>query len=243
MTNATSRPSRRTRTALILGASRGIGLETVKQYRADGWRVIATVRSQEAAQELQALGAETHVLDLTDSAATAGLAWKLDGEALDVAIYVAGIYGPRTQRAEPVSRADFDAVMHTNVWAPMGVLPAVLPMVEAGHHGAGGADEPGGVLAVISSRMGSIGDMEGNGGWLYRASKAAANAVLHALSFDAEQATCLTFHPGWVQTDMGGASAAITPEVSVAGIRRVIASATRADNGAFRNYDGSVIEW
>ena len=243
MTNATSRPSRRTRTALILGASRGIGLETVKQYRADGWRVIATVRSQEAAQELQALGAETHVLDLTDSAATAGLAWKLDGEALDVAIYVAGIYGPRTQRAEPVSRADFDAVMHTNVWAPMGVLPAVLPMVEAGHHGAGGADEPGGVLAVISSRMGSIGDMEGNGGWLYRASKAAANAVLHPLSFDAEQATCLTFHPGWVQTDMGGASAAITPEVSVAGIRRVIASATRADNGAFRNYDGSVIEW
>ncbi len=205
--------------------------------------MIATVRSQEAAQELQALGAETHVLDLTDSAATAGLAWKLDGEALDVAIYVAGIYGPRTQRAEPVSRADFDAVMHTNVWAPMGVLPAVLPMVEAGHHGAGGADEPGGVLAVISSRMGSIGDMEGNGGWLYRASKAAANAVLHALSFDAEQATCLTFHPGWVQTDMGGASAAITPEVSVAGIRRVIASATRADNGAFRNYDGSVIEW
>lgn len=243
MTNATSRPSRRTRTALILGASRGIGLETVKQYRAEGWRVIATVRSQEAAQALQALGAETHVLDLTDSAAAAGLAWKLDGEALDVAIYVAGIYGPRTQRAEPVSRADFDAVMHTNVWAPMGVLPAVLPMVEAGHHGAGGADEPGGVLAVISSRMGSIGDMEGNCGWLYRASKAAANAVLHALSFDAEQATCLTFHPGWVQTDMGGASAAITPEVSVAGIRRVIASATRADNGAFRNYDGSVIEW
>jgi len=240
MTNTTSR---RTRTALILGASRGIGLETVKQYRADGWRVIATVRSQEAAQELQALGAETHVLDLTDANAVAGLAWKLDGEALDVAIYVAGIYGPRTQGAVPVSQADFDAVMHTNVWGPMSVLPAVLPMVEAGHHGAGGTDELGGVLAVISSRMGSIGDMEGNGGWLYRASKAAVNAVLHALSFDAQQATCLTFHPGWVQTDMGGAGAAITPEVSVAGIRRVIANATRADNGAFRNYDGSAIEW
>ena len=63
----TNTTSRRTRTALILGASRGIGLETVKQYRADGWRVIATVRSQEAAQALQALGAETHVLDLTDA--------------------------------------------------------------------------------------------------------------------------------------------------------------------------------
>lgn len=239
MTNATSR---RTRTALILGASRGIGLETVKQYCADGWRVIATVRTQEAAQALQALGAETHVLDLTDANAVAGLAWKLDGEALDVAIYVAGIYGPRTQGATPVSQADFDAVMHTNVWAPMGVLPAVLPMVEAGHHGAGGA-EAGGVLAVISSRMGSIGDMTGNGGWLYRASKAAVNAVLRGVSIDAKNATCLTFHPGWVQTDMGGAGAAISPQESVAGIRSVIAGATRADNGGFRNYDGSVIEW
>jgi len=237
MTNATSR---RTRTALILGASRGIGLETVKQYRADGWRVIATVRSQEAAEELQALGAEAHVLDLTDANAVAGLAWQLDGEALDVAIYVAGIYGPRTQGATPVSQADFDAVMHTNVWAPMGVLPAVLPMVEAGRNGA---DEAGGVLAVISSRMGSIGDMAGNGGWLYRASKAAVNAVLRGVSIDAKNATCLTFHPGWVQTDMGGAGAAITPQESVAGIRRVIAGATRADNGGFRNYDGSVIEW
>ena len=237
MTNASSR---RTRTALILGASRGIGLETVRQYRADGWRVIATVRTQEAAQALQALGAETHVLDLTDPNAVAGLAWKLDGEALDVAIYVAGIYGPRTQGATPVSQADFDAVMHTNVWAPMGVLPAVLPMVEAGRHGA---DEPGGVLAILSSRMGSLGDMQGNGGWLYRASKAAANAVLRGLSIDAKNATCLTFHPGWVQTDMGGAGAAITPQESVAGIRRVIAGATRADNGGFRNYDGSVIAW
>jgi NAD(P)-dependent dehydrogenase (short-subunit alcohol dehydrogenase family) len=237
MTNASSR---RTRTALILGASRGIGLETVRQYRADGWRVIATVRTQKAAQALQALGAETHVLDLTDANAVAGLAWKLDGEALDVAIYVAGIYGPRTQGAVPVSQADFDAVMHTNVWAPMGVLPAVLPMVEAGRHGA---DEPGGVLAILSSRMGSLGDMQSNGGWLYRASKAAANAVLRGLSIDAKNATCLTFHPGWVQTDMGGAGAAITPQDSVAGIRRVIANATRADNGGFRNYDGSVIEW
>jgi NAD(P)-dependent dehydrogenase (short-subunit alcohol dehydrogenase family) len=122
----------------------------------------------------------------------------------------------------------------------MGVLPAVLPMVEAGRNSA---DEAGGVLAVISSRRGSIGEMGSSPGWLYRTSKAAVNAALHALSFDAKNATCLTFHPGWVQTDMGGASAAITPEVSVAGIRSVIASATRADNGAFRNYDGSVIEW
>ena len=240
MTNATSR---RTRTALILGASRGIGLETVKQYRADGWRVIATVRSQEAAQELQALGAETHVLDLTDANAVGGLAWKLDGEALDVAIYVAGIYGPRTQGATPVSQADFDAVMHTNVWAPMGVLPAVLPMVEAGHHGAGGADEAGGVLAVISSRMGSIGDMEGNGGWLYRASKAAVNAVLRGVSIDAQKATCLTFHPGWVQTDMGGAHATFTVEQSVQGLIRTLAGVTAADRGRMLRHDGQRMDW
>jgi len=74
-------------TALILGASRGIGLEFVRQYRADGWRVIAAARTPEGVAALKALGAEAHQADLTDPGAVAGLGWKLDGESLDVAIY------------------------------------------------------------------------------------------------------------------------------------------------------------
>ncbi|MBY4946334.1 SDR family oxidoreductase [Cupriavidus respiraculi] len=224
-------------TALILGASRGIGLEFVRQYRADGWRVVAAARSDEGVAALQALGAEAHRADLTDAGQVAGLGWKLDGESFDVAIYNAGVIGPRTEGAQPISREDFDGVMHTNVLGPMMALPLILPFVETGRGGKGG------VLAVLSSRMGSIGAMESNRSWLYRVSKAAANAALKAVSLDAKHATCIAFHPGWVQTDMGGAGADLTPQQSVAGMRRVLADATRRDNGTFHNYDGTPLPW
>lgn len=224
-------------TALILGASRGIGLEFVRQYRADGWRVIATARSDTGLSALHALGAETHRVDLTDAGEVAGLGWKIDGESLDVAIYNAGVIGPRTEGAQPISVEDFDDVMHANVLGPMMVLPLVLPFVETGRGGKGG------VLAVLSSRMGSIGTMESNRSWLYRVSKAAVNAALKSVSLDARHAICVALHPGWVRTDMGGSTADLSPQQSVSGMRRVIADATRQDNGTFRNYDGAVLPW
>lgn len=186
-------------TALVLGASRGLGLEFVRQYRADGWRVIAAARSDEGVAALKELGAEAHKVDLTDAGAVAGLGWKLDGETFDVAIYNAGVIGPRTEGAQPVQQQDFDAVMHTNVMGPMMALPLLLPFVEAGNHGRGG------VLAVLSSRMGSIGAMDSNRSWLYRVSKAAANAAIKAVSLDAHHAICVALHPGWVQTEIGRA--------------------------------------
>ncbi|CAG9175832.1 SDR family oxidoreductase [Cupriavidus pampae] len=224
-------------TVLVVGASRGIGLEFVRQYRGDGWRVIATARREEDVAALRALGAEAHLLDVTDPGAVAGLGWKLDGETLDVAVYNAGVMSPRTQGAQPVTPQDFDAVMHVNVLGAMMALPLMLPSVEVGGGGKGG------VLAVLSSRMGSIGGMEANSAWLYRVSKAALNAVLRAVSIDARHATCLAFHPGWVQTDMGGGNADVTPHDSVAGMRRMIASATRKHHGSFHNYDGAALPW
>lgn len=224
-------------TALILGASRGIGLEFVRQYRADGWRVIAAARTPEGVAALKALGAEAHQADLTDPGAVAGLGWKLDGESLDMAIYNAGVLGPRTEGAQPVTREDFDRVMHVNVLGPMMALPLVLPYVETGQGGHGG------VLAVLSSRMGSLGSMDSNGSWLYRVSKAGVNAALKSVSLDARHATCLAMHPGWVQTDMGGKAADITPQQSVKGMRQLLAGAKRRDNGSFFNYDGTPIPW
>ncbi|KWR88309.1 SDR family oxidoreductase [Cupriavidus sp. IDO] len=224
-------------TLLILGASRGIGLEFVRQYRADGWRVIAAARSAEGVAALKALGAEAHQVDLTDAGAVAGLGWKLDGESLDVAIYNAGVVGPRSEGAQPVTREDFDKVMHVNVLGPMMALPLILPYVETGQSGRGG------VLAVLSSRMGSIGAMDSNRSWLYRVSKAGVNAALKAVSLDARHATCVALHPGWVQTDMGGKDADLTPQQSVKGMRQVLATVKRSDNGSFHNYDGTPIPW
>jgi NAD(P)-dependent dehydrogenase (short-subunit alcohol dehydrogenase family) len=220
-------------TALIIGASRGIGNEMVRQYRADGWRVIATARKSADCDELKRLGAEAHQADVTQAEAIAGLGWKLDDEKIDAAWLVAGIYGP--DGAGFPTEQEFDDVMHTNVLAAMRLLPIVAPLVTATR----------GKVAVISSRMGSIGERNSNEGTLYRASKAALNSVLAdaALTYGPQGATCITFHPGWVQTDMGGAGATLTVQQSVTALRATLAKAQPAQNGAFLNYDGTPIPW
>jgi NAD(P)-dependent dehydrogenase (short-subunit alcohol dehydrogenase family) len=224
------------KTVLIVGASRGIGQEFVRQYRNSGWRVLATARDDAALDALNELGAETFALDVTAPEEIAALGWKLDGERLDAAILVSGVYGPRTEGIETITAEDFDQVMHTNVRGPMQLLPILLPLVE----------ETDGVLAVISSRMGSIAEASGTTGWLYRASKAALNAVLKLASLEAQRATCVSLHPGWVRTDMGGAQAALDPARSVAGMREVLAQAAAsrdAFHGRFVQYDGTQLDW
>ncbi len=219
--------------ALIIGASRGIGHELVRQYLADGWRVIATARKAEDCAALVAMGAEAHELDVTNVEACAGIGWKLDGEQLEVAILNAGVYGPRHDGFP--QQSDFDQVMHTNVLAAMRLLPIIAPMVA----------EKRGKLAVLSSRMGSLAERESAGGSLYRASKAALNSVLidTSLVFGPQGVTCVAFHPGWVRTEMGGPDAAISVEASASGIRATLAALPASDKAVYRNYDGAAIAW
>ena len=224
------------KTVLIVGASRGIGHEFVRQYRAAGWRVIATARDGEALAELQAPGVSAISLDVTEPDEIAALETKLAGERLDAALIVAGVYGPATEGVEPFSAEDFDYVMTTNVRGPMMLMPILLPLVESAH----------GVLAAVSSRMGSIAEATGTTGWLYRTSKAALNCALRIAGLQTRRATCIALHPGWVRTAMGGANAAIDAERSVTGMRSVIAAAAAdrdAYHGRFIQYDGTSIDW
>jgi NAD(P)-dependent dehydrogenase (short-subunit alcohol dehydrogenase family) len=224
------------KTALIIGASRGIGREFVRQYAKAGWRVLATARSIEAVEGLHELGAQPFQLDVARPDEIAALGEKLEGERLDVALIVSGVYGPRTEGVESISAEDFEYVMNTNVRGPMQLIPTLLPLVDAAN----------GVLAVLSSRMGSITQTTGTTGWLYRASKAALNDVLKITSLQTRRATCIALHPGWVRTDMGGAQAAIDATHSVTGMREVIAEAAAARdvfNGRFFQYDGTELDW
>jgi len=217
---------------LVVGASRGIGLEFVRQYRADGATVTATARDDDAIARLVALGATAIRLDVLDATSASGLAWQIDGAAFDVAIVNAGVSGARGPSLAP-AEDDFDRVMRTNVLGPMRVIPQVVE-----------AMAPSGKVAVLSSLMGSIGARAAAGSTLYRASKAAVNSVMKdaSLAF-AQRATFVSLHPGWVRTDMGGAGADIDVETSVAGMRKVIAGISARDNGSFFNYDGKAIAW
>lgn len=218
---------------LIIGASRGIGLEFVRQYRADGHRVAATARDAAGLDALRALGAEAIALDVADAESCSRLAWPIDGAGFDVAVFNAGVYGPNSSGLQPPAVDDFDAVMHVNVLGAMRVLPQLADALA-----------PGAKLAVISSRMGSIGERNGTAGWLYRASKAAVNSVLKDVSIAfAGRATCVAFHPGWVRTEMGGAGADLSVGESVASLRRTLAALTPAEHGRFLNHDGTPIAW
>ena len=218
---------------LVIGASRGIGLELVRQYRADGAAVTATARDDAGLERLRALGATALRLDVTDAASASGLAWQVDGARFDVVVINAGVSGTRTTGLQPPDEAEFDHVMRTNVLGPMRMLAQIAETLA-----------PGARVAVLSSSMGSIGLRAAPNSWLYRASKAAVNSVLKDASLAlAGQAVCVAFHPGWVRTDMGGANADIDVTESVAGIRRVIAALREADNGGFFNYDGQPLAW
>ena len=218
--------------ALIIGASRGIGAEFVRQYRAEGWQVTATARGDEALAALKSQGATAIALDVTSAESVSRLAWQLDGASFDVIVNVAGVL-KRQSGLEPPSDADFDHTMHANVLAPMRVLPQLADMLA-----------PGAKLALISSKMGSMGARNATSSWLYRASKAAANSVLKDISLEwAGKAVCVSFHPGWVRTDMGGPEATLAPEESIAGLLRIIDGLRPQDTGKFCNYDGGMLPW
>ena len=223
------------KSVLIIGASRGLGLEFVRQYRADGWLTLGTCRSPEQNALLASVGATALRLDVNDENSFGNLAKALNGTSIDVCIYNAGILGPRNTGAVPCPEAEFDAVFRTNVLGALRAIPLVAPSLV----------KTRGTFAFVSSRMGSIGLQASAARVTYRASKAALNVVMKtaALEWGPQGVNCISLHPGWVKTDMGGGEADIEPTVSIAGMRKVIAGANADTNGRFFEYTGKELTW
>ncbi len=214
---------------LITGANRGIGLEFARQYSAGGWNVVATAR--ESAPELDSLGVRVEQLDMRDLDKIAGFGERLD--SLDLLIANAGTYGPKTVTTAEEARG-WSETFTVNAIAPYLLARSVLPLVS----------RSAGKLIAISTRMGSIEDNTSSGVISYRSSKTALNSAWRNLAIDNRgKVVCAVLHPGWVQTRMGGRSAPLAVQDSVAGMRKVIEGLGAEQSGRFFGYDGSEIPW
>ena len=227
---------------LITSASRGIGLEFVRQYAADGWHVLAACRDPAAADKLQGLARaadrriDVFAMDVTDMQSIRRAATTLGERPIDVLINSAGIMGKSGQRIGDMDYDSWAEVLDVNTMGPMRVTEAFIDSLSRSERK---------LVVTITSGMGSLADNT-SGGWIaYRTSKAAVNMLMRSLAVDLKRdgVICVVLNPGWVKTDMGGPNANITPEKSVTNMRRVIDKITLADTGKFFHHDGSEYPW
>ena len=215
-------------TVLIIGASRGIGLELAKQYARQGWTVHATTRTPEAPGDLGAIEGDLHVfaLEVRDPDHIAALAEAHSDVAIDVLIHNAGVNDKARPREE---------VMEINARAPFQVIEPLMPSLQR-------ADAP--KLVLVTSQLGARNGRSTSLG-VYGDSKAALNDCFRELESTWGQAgiTAIVLHPGWVRTDMGGSGAPLSVEDSVSGICDLVAGLDATHHGGFWNWDGRPHAW
>jgi NAD(P)-dependent dehydrogenase (short-subunit alcohol dehydrogenase family) len=224
-------------TILLIGASRGLGLGLAAEYLARGWNVIATARDPGRAEVLTALKSDhpgqlrIEPLDVTDGRAATALATALSGITINVLFVVAG---QASQGMAPIQDASPEAAAReflTNSVAPPVVAEALLPVLA-----------PGAPVVFMTSILGSLANSQG-GMELYNASKAALNMLAIGFAKRHADRRVLLMHPGWVKTDMGGASAPLDVTTSVRGMADVIASQGGGPGISYVDYAGKAIAW
>lgn len=226
---------------LITSASRGLGLELVRQYAADGWRVLAACRDPSSAEQLQAVTrasggrVDSFPMDVTDAQSIERAAAKC-GDAVDVMINSAGIYGPSSQRSDAIDYDAWAKVFDVNTMGPLRVTMAFVEHLSRSQRK---------LVVTITSGMGSLADNRSGGSIAYRSSKAAVNMVMRCMAIDLAPRgiVCVLLNPGWVKTDMGGPNATLTATTSVTAMRRLIETLGPAHSGRFFNYDGKEYAW
>ena len=227
--------------ALVIGASRGLGLAYTRELAARGWKVIATARNPATAADLKALadgsgGAiEVEALDSKDRAELAVLAAKLAGRTLDLLMVVAGIAGP-TGDELGAPEDDIANVFLTNSVAPVRIAEALKGNVRDGS----------GVIAMITSGLGSVAAPPPMPGvMLYKASKAALNSMTRSfiMALGERKLTVLSVSPGWVRTDMGGPAAPLSVEQSATGVINLVEAKAGTGAHGFYGLQGETIPW
>ncbi|KPZ13766.1 Oxidoreductase, short-chain dehydrogenase/reductase family [Pseudomonas syringae pv. viburni] len=224
------------KTALIIGASRGLGLGLVQRLTEQGWQVTATVRDPQNAENLRAVdGVRIETLDMDETASLEVLVQKLRGEVFDVLFVNAGITGPKHQSAAQSTAAELGQLFLTNAVAPIRLAERFIGQIRPGT----------GVLALMSSWLGSVACPDGAELALYKASKAALNSMTNTFvsQLGESRPTVLSMHPGWVKTDMGGDNAAIDVLTSTSGLVEQLNAYAGKGGHHFIDYQGKAIAW
>ncbi len=225
-------------TVLVTSSNRGIGREFVRQYAAEGWRVLAACRHpEEAADELRGFGEDVRpiAMDVTDLASVEAVA-REDDEQVDLLLNTAGIIGQGDDSPGKVNYAEWSRVLDVNTLGPVRVLDAFADRLAA----AGSAK-----AIALTSGMGSIGDVGSGAVMMYRTSKAALNMAMRAraLQLKPRGIVVAVINPGWVRTDMGTANASISAEESVTAMRGIIDGLLPEQAGSFLNWRGGTYPW
>jgi NAD(P)-dependent dehydrogenase (short-subunit alcohol dehydrogenase family) len=230
-------PDKTTKTALLFGASRGLGLGLTREYLSRGWRVIATERS--ASVELEALAKtapdrlRVEQADIADTDGVNALAARLKGEALDLLFLVAGISGSIPKPLHAVSADEAARVYLVNAYYPIVAAEALFGLVK-----------PSGAIAFMTSMLGSIASNVGRADWeTYRTSKAALNMGARSFFNRHTDHPVLSVAPGWVRTDMGGPAATFDVETSCRNVADAIERHAGAPGHRYVNYDGGELPW
>lgn len=230
------------KSVLITGSNRGLGFEWVRQYAQQDWRVFATCRNPNKANELHGIAknynhVSIHQLDVTKQNETDALAKELNTYAIDILINNAGVYLEKNNSSiGSIDYKSWEDTFKVNSLGPIRITEAFLKHVTTSKRR---------LIVTISSHMGSITDIQSTGSYYYRSSKAALNAAMKSLSIELKPKNIgvLLLHPGWVRTDLGGMNATLTPKQSVHGMHKVIQNFSIDKTGDFIRYDGVQLPW
>jgi short-subunit dehydrogenase len=223
------------KTALIIGASRGLGLGLVQRLTEQGWNVIATVRDQHKAEELKKVpGVRIETLDIDEQSSLEVLSLNLKDQTFDLLFVNAGVMGAAHQSAAKSTAAELGQLFLTNAVAPIRLAERFVGQISET-----------GTIAFMSSVLGSVAIPDAPEMALYKASKAALNSMTHSFftQLGDSKVTVLSMHPGWVRTAMGGEGADIDVETSTSGLVEQLGAYAGKGGHHFINYRGETIAW
>ena len=229
-------------TVMIVGATRGIGLELTKQYAGEGNTVIACARDLNAASQLDELASgleniKIEELDIAEASSIESASGRIGKESIDSIIIVAGYVGgmPENQTIDNIDIDEWHRTLNINTIGPLLVAKAFKENLSSSGNGN---------FMILSSQL-AASTWPMGGMYVYSTTKAAVSKVgqILALDWSQEPITVSIMHPGWVQTDMGGPAAEITAEESASGIRKVISGLKKEDSGNFYKWNGEIHPW